>query len=194
MKASTRGATLVETLIAAFLLALIAIPLFSLLVDGTRLFARGDAASGVHNQLRSAADRMVRELRMAGYDPSATGCAAAFEVAGANTVRFLADADVDGTTDRIEYAYNAANRTLTRQVWRWVGPACANWGPGSGAAVVALDVDSVTFAYFDATDAPTALAGSIRRIGFSLAGMHRAAGYGPERYSLAGEARPRNLL
>ena len=128
---------------------------------------------------------------MAGYDPSATGRPAAFEVAGAATVRFIVDADADGTTDRIEYTYVAAARTVTRQFWRWNG---ANWGAGSGALVVARNVDSLTLAYFNATDGAPAGLADIRRVAISLAGSRMVAGHGLERYSVGSDARPRNLL
>ena len=186
-----RGASLVEMLLASLLLVLVAIPIFGMLEGSSRIFARGDAASGLHQDLRASVDRMVRELRMAGYDPSATGVAAFFEVAGATAVRFIADTDTDGTTDRIEYAYDAAARTITRQFWRWVG---AGWGPGSGPLVVARNVDSLTFAYFDATDGPPAGLVDIRRVTVAVTASKNVAGYGRERYTVSSEARARNLL
>ena len=186
-----RGASLVETLLASVLLVIVAIPIFGMLEGSSRIFARGDAASGLHHHLRASMDQMVRELRMAGYDPSATAVPAAFEVAGATTVRFIADTDADGTTDRIEYAYDAAARTITRQFWRWGG---ADWGPGSGPLVVARSVDSLTFTYFDATDAPPAGLVDIRRVTVAVAASQAVAGYGPERYTVSSEARARNLF
>ncbi len=191
--ARARGVSLVETLLASLLLVLVAVPLFGMLEGSSRVFARGDAAAGIHNDLRRTADRLVRELRMVGYDPSATGCAAAFEVTGATTVRFIADADLDGTTERIEYAYDGAARTVTRQFWGWAGPTCIDWGPGSGPQVLAHNVDSVTFTYFDATDAPPAGLADVRRVTVALAGSHLVAGYGFERYTASSEARARNL-
>ena len=133
---------------------------------------------------------------MAGYDPSVAvplGNPVYFEVAQASTVRFVADVDNDGTTERIEYAYNAAARTITRQLWKW-DAASAAWGPGSGALVVAFDVEGVTLGYFDAADAATGVLANIRRVTVILAGSRLAAGYGLERYSVSSEARPRNLL
>ncbi len=187
----TRGVSIIEALLASLMLALLAIPIFATLEGGTRIFARGDTASGLHQDLRATMDRMARELRMAGYDPSATGSPAAFEVAGAATIRFIADADADGTTDRIEYSYDAAARTVTRQFWRWNG---ADWGAGSGLLVVARNVDSLSLAYFDATDGAPAGLGDIRRVTISLAGSQMVAGQGLERYTVSSEARARNLL
>ena len=191
--ARARGASLVETLLASVLLVLVAVPIFAMLEGSSRVFARGDAAAGIHNDLRGTTDRLVRELRMAGYDPSATGCAAAFEVTGATTVRFIADTDTDGTTDRIEYNYDAAARTVTRQFWRWVGPACTDWSAGSGPQILARNVDSLTFTYFDATDAPPAGLADVRRVTVAVAGSQLVVGYGFERYTVSSEARARNL-
>lgn len=187
----TRGVSIIEAILASLMLALLAIPIFAMLDGGTRIFARGDTASGLHQDLRATVDQMARGLRMAGYDPSATGSPAAFEVAGAATVRFIADVDADGVTDRIEYSYDTAARTVTRQFWRWNG---ADWGAGSGPLVVARNVDSLTLAYFDATDGAPAGLGDIRRVTISLAGSQMVAGQGLERYAVSSEARARNLL
>ncbi len=176
---------------ASAMLVLVVIPVFSMLGDGQRLFARGDAAANLHEDLRGLLDRIVRELRMAGYDPSATGSATAFEVGGAAAVRFIADVDGDGVTDRIEYAYDAPTRTVTRQVWQWAGAA---WGGSGGVFVVARNVDGVDFGYFDATDGPPAALADIRRVTLALDGSQVVAQHGVERYSVASEARARNLL
>jgi len=185
------GGSVIEMLVASAILVLMAVPIFALFEGGTRIFARGDAAAGLHQDLRATVDRMMRDLRMAGYDPSATGSPAAFEVATATTVRFLADADLDGTTDRIEYAYVAPERTITRQFWRWSG----GWGPGSGALVVARNVDGLALSYFNATDGAAATLGDIRRVAISITGSDVAAGAtdGRERFTVASDARPRNL-
>ncbi len=189
--AGGRGASVLEAVVASGILVLMAIPIFAMLEGGNRIFARGDAASGLQQDLRATVDRMARELRMAGYDPSATGSPAAFEVSGAATVRFIADTDGNGTTERIEYAYDAAARTVTRQFWTWNG---ADWGAGSGALVVARNVDGLSLAYFNATDGAPAVLGDIRRVTIGLAGSRLVPGHGFERYSVASEARARNLL
>jgi hypothetical protein len=177
--------------VASLILALLAVPIFAMLDGGSRIFARGEAASTLHQDLRATVDRMARELRMAGYDPSATGSPAAFEVAGATTIRFLADTDGDGATERIEYVHDAAARTVTRQFWTWNG---ADWGAGSGALVVARNVDILALAYFNATDGAPAGLGDVRRVTISLSGSRLVPGHGFERYAVASEARARNLL
>ena len=198
--ARTRGSSLVEALLASALLVVVAVPIFAMLESTSRFFGRGDAASTLQNDLRPSMAQMVRELRMAGYDPSATGCAAFFEVAGPTTVRFLADADIIGTTERIEYTYHPPKpndplaRTITRQVWLWVGPTCTDWGPADAALVVARDVDSLTFTYFDANDDPPAGLADIRRVTVAAAGSRMVGGYGLERFTVSSDARARNLL
>ena len=186
-----RGVSAVELMVASLMLVMVVVPVFAMLGDGQRLFARGDAAANLHADMRGVLDRIVRELRMAGYDPSASGAGAAFEANGATIVRFIADVDGDGVTDRVEYAYDAAARTVTRQVWSWAGAA---WSGGSGAMVVARNVDSVAFAYFDAIDGPPPGLADIRRVTVSLAGSQMVGSQGLERYSVASEARARNLL
>ena len=188
-----RGISVIEVLLASLMLVLVVVPILSMHESSTRIFARGDAAAGMHQDLRRVMGQMVRELRMAGYDPSATGSPAAFEVATANTVRFIADADTDGTTERIEYTYDAAARTVTRQFWVW-NEAAATWGSGSGTLVMAREVNALTFTYFDATDAATAVLVDIRRVTVAIDASHLVPGYGPERFTLVSEARARNLL
>lgn len=185
-----RGASLIEALLAVFLLALVAIPIFGMLEGTTQIFARGDAAATLQQDLRAAVDQLVREVRMAGYDPSATGSPAAFEVAAASSVRFLADTDNDGVSERVEYLYDSAARTVTRQVWRWAGAA---WGGGSGARVLARNVDSLALAYFDATEATTGTLAAIRRVTVTVAASRLVPGRGLERYTVTSEVRARNL-
>lgn len=185
-----RGHSLIEALLASAMLVVIAVPIFAMLEASGRIFGRGGATAALQQDLRATVDQMARELRMAGFDPSVTGNPA-FDVAGAATVRFVADADADGTTDRIEYSYDGQARTVTRRSWRWAGGA---WGPAWGPLVVARNVDSLALGYFDATDGPAATLADIRRITIALAASKAVPGHGLERLSVASEARPRNLL
>lgn len=190
------GASLIEMLLASLMLVMLVVPIFSMWEGTTRLFTRGDAQSTLHNQLRASVMTMVRELRITGYDPSVAvipGGAVYFEVAQPSTVRFIADVDNDGTTERVEYAYDAAARTVTRQFWRWDAAAAA-WGAGSGALVMARDVDGLTLDYFDAADAATGVLANIRRVAVTLSGSRMVVRSGLERYTVRSEARPRNLL
>ncbi len=206
-----RGTSLIEMILASLILVFVAIPILSMWEGTTRIFTRGDRASGLHQDLRSSVASMVREIRMTGYDPSvAVPLGGAVYFAGAigdplvatpTTVQFIADVDTDGTTDRIQYAYDAPTRTVTRQFWRWNG---TDWGAGSGTFVIARNVDSMALAYFDAADAliptpccPPAVApanlGNIRRVTMTLAGSRMVPGHGLEQYAVTSEARPRNL-
>ena len=51
--------------LAAGMLVLVVIPLFGMFEGASRIFARGDAASNLHQDLRASVDRIVRDLRMA---------------------------------------------------------------------------------------------------------------------------------
>jgi hypothetical protein len=186
----------IEMIVASLMLVMLIVPIFTMYEGTVRLFTRGDVQSTFHNQLRASVAALVRELRMTGYDPSVAvipGNPVYFEVAQTNTVRFIADVDDDGTTERVEYAYDAVARTVTRQFWRWDGAAAA-WGQGSGALVMARDVEGMTLGYFDVADAATGVLASIRRVTVTLSASRIVAGSGLERYSVSSEARPRNLL
>ena len=189
-RAPCPGFTLVEVLLAAVLSVLVVVPVLGLLFAGQQTFTEGDTSARLQQDLRVAVDRLTKDLRTAGYDPSGTGAPAPFEFVGVSSLRFIGDADADGTTDLVEFRHDAELRNLIRESWRWAG---AGWGQGTGPVVMARNVDRLSFGYFGAGDAPANSLGEIRRVTIEIAASQSAGRSGPRQYAIRSEALLRNL-
>lgn len=119
----------------------------------------------MHQNVRTAMDMMVREIRMAGYDPTNAG----FVGIATNTttlLRILSDLDGNGTTngsyEDITFRYYDANdATYPRQIKRDIG---------GGFQPLAENIDGCNFLYYDANGIETTTASSIRQIRITLTG------------------------
>lgn len=205
------GFTLAEVLIASTVSMIVLIGLYLLYDVNQATLIRGEQQTDLQQNARIGMDRIVRELRLVGSDPSGTlsggptipgattNCAGAppappqaIEIAEATCVRFYADVDsVALATERVEYSYNAATQRLRRQVWTAAGTA--------GAQPLAERVTALTIAYYDAagnlfpTPVPAGSLGSIRRISVIITTADTVTGSVPQPFTLRAEIRPRNL-
>jgi prepilin-type N-terminal cleavage/methylation domain-containing protein len=68
-----RGYTLTELLVVTAMVGLVMAGLLGLLVSGQRTFLEGSNRAEAQQNARLAIERMLSELRTAGYDPRATG-------------------------------------------------------------------------------------------------------------------------
>ncbi len=204
------GFTLAEVLIASTVSMIVLLGLYLLYDVNQATLIRGEQQTDLQQNARIGMDRIVRELRLVGSDPSGTlspsgplipgattNCAVppaalqAIEIAEATCVRFYADVDSDLATERVEYSYNAATQRLRRQVWTAAGTA--------GAQPLAERVTALTIAYHDAAGnlllfpIPAGSLGGIRRISVIITTADTVTGRVPQPYTLRAEIRPRNL-
>ena len=127
-----RGFTLLELLVATAIAALTAAA-FAALLTAT-LGARHQAANGAEAVASAAAaiDQIVRDVRLAGYDPLARGVAAV-PAASATSLVVAADLDGDGTVDpssEEQIGYRVSGDTLQRIVGRQTLPLLDELAPG----------------------------------------------------------------
>jgi type IV pilus assembly protein PilW len=175
-------------------------------------FLKGEQQADLQQNARIAVDRIVRELRLAGFDPQTptiipAPCTTAIQSATATSIRFIADIDSDGTTERVEYSYDAACMPscavnppkIRRQEWpSLVGPPCTtNWSVGGGVQPFAERVITLNFQYYDGAGAllptPVANPGDIRRISVTITTQDAQTGSKAQPFTLRAEVRPRNL-
>ncbi len=158
------GFTLAEVLIASTVSMIVLVGLYLLYDVNQATLIRGEQQTDLQQNARIGMDRIVRELRLVGSDPSGTlsggplipgattNCAGAplappqaIEIAEATCVRFYADVDFDWVaplaTERVEYSYNCATQRLRRQLWTAAGTA--------GAQPLAERVTGLVFTYYD---------------------------------------------
>ena len=214
------GFTLAETLVAVAISSIVLLGLYLIYDVNQATFIRGEQQTDLQQNARIGVDRLVRELRLAGSDPSGiltTGppipggqarCSnpppatpQAIENAEATCVRFYADVDasVPLDTERVEYSFDAAAQLLRRQHWTTAGAT-------GGGQPQAERVTGLTFAYYDGTGGclggacasppdpvPTGSLSSIRRIAVVITTADTQTGGGVPPFTLTAEIRPRNL-
>ncbi len=141
----TAGFSLAELLVSLAVLGCVLAGTYTLLQAGLDAYAFGAARIEAQQSARAALERMVKELREAGYDPTGAGIAAV-TIAEPQRVRFQRDLNgngiVDPTHERVTFLLRPGESTLRRDA-------------GGGAQPVIEGVRRLTLTYYDATGAPT---------------------------------------
>lgn len=149
---SARGLALAELLIALGLLGLVLAAALGILHTAQQSYALGAARVEAQQSARLALERMVKELREAGYDPTVALLPAILE-AEPTRVTFQRDLDGDGAIDptRERVTYLLRGTVLRRDA-------------GGGAQPIIEGVRRLAFAYFDRDGAATTDPDRVRSI------------------------------
>lgn len=159
-----RGFTLVELLVGMLLGLVAAAAMTALVRVGVAAWERAGAQAERALEIAAAADQLARDLRVAGYDPTAAGIVG-LTVTARDRVEITADLDGDGVIDatseeRIGYRVAPTSRSLQRIV-------------GAQTLPILAEVTAFTLAYrmadggaLDPDDPATAAA--TRVVGFTL--------------------------
>ena len=153
------GFTVVELLVGALIGLIILGVAFSMFNVQRKTFSIQEQLSEMHQNVRAAMDMMVREVRMAGYDPADVG----FVGIGGNTatsIQVLADLDGNGAiagSETVTYSYDALNLQIDRNI-------------GGGGQPLAENIANLNFSYFDANDNVAVAASNIRKIQIAITG------------------------
>ena len=140
------GLTLVELMVATAL-GLLTMAAFTALLT-TLLAARARAAESADTMLAAAGalDQIVRDVRLAGYDPAGRGIVA---ISGASATTVVLAADLDGSGDvdpaseeQITYRTAGGGDTLQRVVGQQSLPLLSDLAP-DGLRFGYLDLDGV---------------------------------------------------
>jgi len=139
------GHSLVEVLVAMAIMALLMAATLSLLQSGLAAWGWGSGRVEAQQAIRVALERMTRELREAGYDPTSAGIEAVV-VAEATRIVFQRDLNgnglIDPTHERVTYLLRAGETTLRRDA-------------GGGAQPIAEGVRRFVLLYLDKDGDPT---------------------------------------
>lgn len=160
--ADQRGFTLAELLVAIAVMGLIMTGVLTLMMTGNEAYLTGSNQVEAQQAARVALDRMVREIRGAGYNPRGaacpplTNCTIVGDPGPGNptATALVIQNDTDGLAangfeERIAYTLNGTN--LQRQGQTIIG-----------------GIQALTFTYLDENDAVTGLAQNIRSVQISL--------------------------
>lgn len=164
--------TLVETLIGVLIFAFVIAGVYTMYTTMQNTMSRGELMSDLQQNARIGLAQMVREIRMAGYDPSGviplisttTPPQSAIRSAMPGCFSFVADWQGDGTADQITYTVGTSNTCvspcLRRRVDNWDSTnkvfAAGGFQPLAGGTLVNVStfttVSVLAFAYYDANN------------------------------------------
>ncbi len=157
------GFSLLELMVSTAIFAILMVGVCTLYSQSLAAYNRGENRIELQQSTRFAADLMLREIRLAGYDPSDSLTVlptTAVETAGAATITFIADVDGDDVSDRVRYRLVGTQIVRDDAAWNGVDDFDAQ----SGASEMADGVTTLAFTYFDANNNVTATLADIRRI------------------------------
>jgi type IV pilus assembly protein PilW len=159
-----KGFSLIELMIAMALSGIVIGAIYNLYIGQSRSYVIQDQVAEMQQNARVAMDMMVRDIRMAGFDPTREA-GAGFVAATSNSIQFTADRNSDGDLDDADedityslYDSNDAD-TLDDDLGR---------DTGGGNQPVAENISSLTFSYFDEDGNSTADLSQIRSVEITL--------------------------
>ena len=98
MRKNKKGFTVLELLISIAIMSVALTSIYGLYMSYVRIYTTEGVTSRVQQGVRSGINMMVRDIRMAGLDPTGTGTFGIVE-ATPQSIRFTADRDMDGEID-----------------------------------------------------------------------------------------------
>jgi len=167
-----KGFTLIEFLICALTLLLVASAAFSVLSEIQRTASNQAEMQSVLNNTHVAMQAVERYIRQAGNDPFARGLPAV-TIVNATEVRLCSDltgsavanpdkgdpdGDADDSGENVAIRFNSRTRSIE------VVP------DGGSPQIIAGNISDLTFQYYDLEGAETASSGKVRRIGVAITG------------------------
>ena len=218
-RARPRGLSLLEVLVATALFAVVMGGVYSLYIAMQGTFTRGEMKSDLQQNARVGLDRMVQELRMAGYDPEnalqqvASQRFNEIRAAAGSCLSFVTYRKHGASEKSVRVTYSLSGTALQRREDDW-DPAAKVFS-SSATQPLANAVSQLTFTYYDAFNrilAPSgaaagscppgspsssqllhsSLAGQVRRVGVTLRTLESRARVAPESYTLTSHVYLRN--
>ncbi|MBN1662473.1 MAG: prepilin-type N-terminal cleavage/methylation domain-containing protein [Deltaproteobacteria bacterium] len=194
------GFTLVELMIAMVVGMVVLGAIFGVFTFQSRTYDAQEEVVAMQQSVRAGMDMMVREISMAGYNPSRAPFLGVTFISGTNLL-IRADINGDGATNGslddnecIEYKYSTDTPYLVERILH-SGPVS-----GSGSVIPFMDnVQSLNFQGLDSAGNPTADPYSVRQIRITITGRTAkrdpayTANGGYRTYTLTSVAVARNL-
>ena len=145
MRRNERGFTLIEILIALFLISVVTAAIYKTFRAQQKSYMIQEEVVEMQQNLRAGMEILTREIRMAGYDPTESGNFG-FLKAGPSSISFTIDLNENGSVDS---GSNPSDKeTLQYQLSDYDGDGvAAELIRTSGGAPVALNIEAIGFAY-----------------------------------------------
>jgi prepilin-type N-terminal cleavage/methylation domain-containing protein len=147
-----RGFTLLEALITTALFSIVIVGVYLLYTTMQNTLARGELKTDLQQNARIAVDRMVQDIRMAGYDPSGSiplvtpPPQAAVRAASEGCLSFVAYNPSSGASVQITYALDVTILRRKEDSWDASGHAFSDGQRLPQVETVSL----LKFTYYDA--------------------------------------------
>jgi type IV pilus assembly protein PilW len=157
LQLNNRGFTLAELLVGLFVSGIVMTTILSAYYSQNKSYAVQDQIAAMVQNLRAAMDIMIRETRMAGYDPTGTANAG-IVVADSTSLTITEDMDGDGSItgdESITYALADSDGDGDNDLER-------------NSNLIAENIDALDFVYLDENDSPTGVPDEIRSIQITM--------------------------
>ena len=183
MITAKKGFTAVELLVSLAILSIALTSVYGLYMSFIRVQTKEGAKIRVQQNVRSSLDMMVRDIRMVGLDPEMTGFFGIVSPLEPQRLKFSADRDLDGLLDEPNEADGIDDGDMEYMAYAYDGSNKVEMilyksdDTEEMRATLVDDVKNLTFAYFDADDATTSMAGDVRTIVISMT-IQKPAGRG----------------
>jgi len=157
LRLNNRGFTLAELLVGLFVSGIVMTTILSAYYTQNKSYAAQDQLAAMVQNLRAAMDIMIREARMAGYDPTGTANAG-IVVATATSLTITEDMDGDGSItgdESITYSLADSDSDGDNDLER-------------NSNLIAENIDALDFVYLDENDASTTTLSEIQSIQITM--------------------------
>lgn len=149
------GFTIIELLIAMAITSVVSTAIYTAFQSQQQSYITQDNVVEMQQNLRAAMNIMVREIRMAGYDPT-WEANADIVIAGPNSIHFTKDISEDGDTndanENITFGFSNLNDSNTDGIAD-NGAALLGRDTGGGFHPMADNIHAIAFAYaFDSDE------------------------------------------
>ena len=194
----TKGFTVVELLVSLAIMSIALSSIYGLYISYVRVYTTEGATTRAQQGVRSGINMMVRDIRMAGLDPTGADIFGIAEIT-AQYIRFTADRDMDGELDDPDLSAGSIESNLEHLGFAYDGTDLLEMiffqpdGTEEDRYTLMDNVTSLNFTYLDADNAVTGIAANVRTVIVQMT-VQRPAGRGePVARTLTKRIRCRNL-
>ncbi len=198
MGKNRRGFTVVELLISLAIMSVAMTSIYGLYMSYVRVYTTEGVTTRVQQSVRASMNMMMRDIRMAGLDPTGADIFGIEEITD-QYIRFTADRDMDGEIDDPDLAAGSIESNLEHIAYKYDGTDLLEmilFHPDETEVIRDTLMDNVTdlnFTYLDVNDAETAEPANIRTVIIQMT-VQKPAGRGdPVIRTLTKRIRCRNL-
>ena len=157
LRLNNKGFTLAELLVGLFVSGIVMTTILSAYYTQNKTYVVQDQLAAMVQNLRAAMDIMIREARMAGYDPTGTANAG-IVVANPTSLTITEDMDGDGSItgdESITYSLADSDADGDNDLER-------------NSNLIAENIDALDFVYLDENDASTTTLSEIQSIQITM--------------------------